>query len=187
MGKLYIRGGPVNITLNGIESIDWTYNLRTYVTDTVGGKVVQILGVDISDVKVQSQLGSGAKQELMDLVKRVRQIILWHSRERKHVTVTYPARNYKFTAYLESVTFKESLDDITYPFTLLLAVDEDINGNIKTTTISKELRRLSEGIGYEENEYNTPRGPEQETGPKGNTSTDEAVRDGNALPGQTVN
>lgn len=37
--------------------VSWDYNLRTQVYNTLGGQVVQILGVDISNIKIQGYFG----------------------------------------------------------------------------------------------------------------------------------
>lgn len=57
LASLGFPGGPsLNFRVDP-ESIEYDYKVHTSVTETVGGRVIQVLGTSISDVKVSGSIG----------------------------------------------------------------------------------------------------------------------------------
>src|SRR4051794_39582736 len=126
LASLGFTGGPsVSFRLNP-SSIDWGFDIHTAVTETVGGRVVQITGATLRDLTVTGYLGenrraggspdglpdhAGASWRLHEaFLKKCRSIMDHQSRDsrtpgRMHepATFNYPTRNWRWRVYLKSV------------------------------------------------------------------------------------
>ena len=152
--NIRIQGGPRVDLPNGINSFTWKSNLRTSEESTVGGRVIQILGVDITGLTITAEIGSGGAKALRRLASQAAALIEWHVSSDRAARVTYPREGYDFYAFLKSVTIKDSVDNITYPVALNFEVDEDVNNIATKAAMGQELARLRDGIGYRKNSYN---------------------------------
>lgn len=166
-----IIGGPYPIQLpNGINSFTWGYQLRTIVEETIGGKVTQVLGVNITSATITAEIGSGGYPALKRISQAARDLIIWQSETRKPVKLAYPKRKYSFMAFLKAVNIKDSLDNVTFPITFLFEIDEDVSGIASATSFQAEINRLQEGVGYKRNQYNDPDFKPQSSTPGGKTA-----------------
>lgn len=153
MKNIRIVGGPRVSLPNGINSFSWQYNLRTSEESTVGGKVVQILGVDINGLTISADLG-GDGDTLRTFARQVGELIEWQVKTGRPAHVTYPRQGYSFNAFLKSASIRDSLDNITYPVSLSFAVDEDLNHIVTKELMGQALSWIKDGIGYTKNRYN---------------------------------
>lgn len=153
MKNVRIVGGPRVELPNGINSFSWQYNLRTSEESTVGGKVVQILGVDINGLTISAELGGG-EGSLRKLARQAGELIQWQVTTGRPAHVQYPREGYSFNAFLKSVSIRDSVDNVTYPVSLNFVVDEDLNYIVTKELMGQELARIKNGIGYSKNIYN---------------------------------
>jgi len=149
-----IQGGPRIVLPNGINGFNWNYNLRTREESTVGGKVVQVLGVDINGLVITAEIGSGGAKALRTLARQATELIQWQVEHDRPARVTYPRDGYDFYAFLKSVSIRDSVDNVAYPVTLNFEVDEDVNKIATKQSMTQELSRIRDGIGYRKNQYN---------------------------------
>lgn len=126
LASLGFAGGPqITFRLNP-SSIDWGFDIHTSVTNTVGGRVVQITGATLRDMTVTGYLGenraAGASRDRIDdhagaswrlheaFIARCRAVMAYQSRDsRQHgkmhtpAVFNYPARNWRWQVYLKEV------------------------------------------------------------------------------------
>lgn len=125
LASLGFSGGPqVTFRLNPQE-IDWSFRVHTSVTDTVGGRVVQITGATLSDLIVTGYLGEdrsrgpgsagedhpGASWRLAEaFISQCRKIMQFQSKDatstglmQMPATFSYPARSWRWQVYLKAV------------------------------------------------------------------------------------
>ncbi len=145
---LALRIDPNNIT--------WAYALSTKVDDTVGGKVVQILGMNIDNLTLDGECGVAGRAELRRIATFVRDFALWQRQSGKPGRLTYVPRNYVFGVYVSSFTYNDATENVAFPYTIVMKVQEDLSGVASSKTIRAELARLQAGIGYTKNAYTVP-------------------------------
>lgn len=125
LASLGFTGGPqVTFRINPSE-IGWGFEIHTSVTETVGGRVIQITGATLSDLTVVGYLGEdrtrdagapgedhpGASWRLAEaFVAQCRQIMRQQSKDssqtglmQQPATFSYPARGWRWQVYLKSV------------------------------------------------------------------------------------
>lgn len=147
------------------ESIDWTYTLNTSVTNTYGGRVVQILSVNINTLSVQCVSGRGGIAYLRSVADFFREMLLWQRDTQNTALFTYAPKDYRLKVYGSSMSVSDRLENVTYPFAMTFEVQQDLVGVVKTGIIKAELAKLNDGIGYTKNQYNDPDNPANATQP----------------------
>jgi hypothetical protein len=135
----------------------WNYSLITAVENTYGGRVVQILGAKIDDLVVTVECGRGGWDYLNQVVGFMREMI---AEQRKGVpgTFSYTTRDWRLKVFALSVPFQDSVTATTREIELRFKVQEDVSGVQTSISLSSELGRLKDGIGFTKNEYNTGNG-----------------------------
>lgn len=130
LASLGFSGGPsVTIRINP-SSIDWGFDIHTAVTETVGGRVVQITGATLRDLTVTGYLGEDRKagrspDSLKDhagvswrlheaFINQCRSVMRYQAQDsstpglmQAPATFSYPTRGWRWQVYLKSV---EDLD-----------------------------------------------------------------------------
>lgn len=114
-------GGPALRFRIDPEEIGWGFNINTAVQDTVGGRVVQVLGATLSDITIAGLFGEkrnregagedhpGASWRLANrFANSVREMMEWqardalrHQRMHKTAVFSYPPHNWRFRVYLK--------------------------------------------------------------------------------------
>lgn len=129
------------------ESVEWAYTQNTRSTDTLGGRVIQLLSARVEGMTVSGSAGS--KKELQRLASNVAAIMHFHRSEEQPVSFKVPSRDWHFKVYVKRMP-RIGWDNrtIRFPFSLEMEVVEDLG--IKTPTIlTDELERLKKNIGYD--------------------------------------
>lgn len=142
------------VTLDGIEfpysldSLQWSYKLRTSSQDTLGGRVVQLLGMQAESLTISGKAGSYNK--LKSLAGEVVKIMKKHISTGNAVDLIIPSRDLKFSVYVQSMpSFEKTLQSVSYPYSLNLKVQHsevDIRSNV---VLGAALSRLFQGVGYQ--------------------------------------
>lgn len=130
LASLGFSGGPAVTFRINPSSIDWGFDIHTSVTDTVGGRVVQITGATLRDLTVTGYLGEDRKagrspDSLTDhagvswrlheaFIDQCRSIMRHQARDsstpglmHQPATFNYPTRGWRWRTYLKAV---EDLD-----------------------------------------------------------------------------
>jgi len=100
------------------EQIIWNWEVLTNVVETIGGRVIQVIGARLDDLTVQGSFGqdhSTARGESWRqaeaFLKIVTQIMEYQSRDATQqdkmqapAVFTYPPKNWRFQCYVKSLT-----------------------------------------------------------------------------------
>lgn len=125
LASLGFSGGPSVVFRLNPSQIDWSFKVHTSVTDTVGGRVVQITGATLSDLTVIGMLGEdrsrgpgaagqdhpGASWRLAEaFVAQCRKIMVFQAKDatetglmQRPATFSYPARGWRWQVYLKAI------------------------------------------------------------------------------------
>lgn len=153
MLSLSYPGNSLSLKVSPSE-VSFGYSLNTSTTDTTAGKVVQILSTSVQDMIVQSNLGASrgnvndAYRKHIQLVRFCRDLMLWQAKENEPATFTFPRLSYDLKVFLRGQTFSDSLTNITYPYTLMFAIDEDVNGVATTNAMAGVFSSVKKGVGF---------------------------------------
>jgi hypothetical protein len=144
-----------HILRNDPNSIEWQYNLITKQEDTYGGRVIQLLGVNIQGLTVQAEAGSGGPEYRRRLALFFRDLLIHQRDTASPATFSYPKRKFKFHVYVSSFQYVRALtEQPSRPFQIQFQVVEELGNTITKSIMSKELQRLNEGIGWAVSQYN---------------------------------
>ena len=145
--QLVAGGTTITLPVNPYTA-NWGYQENTTSTDTIGGRVVQLLSVQVQDLTITSVAGS--RGELQRVADGVSEVMRYHVATSLPASFRVPSRGWDFKVFLTSMPqIGWEVATTTYPYQLGMAVQEDVNG-IKTAQILRsELDRLHEGIGYQ--------------------------------------
>lgn len=132
------------------DDSQWSYQENTNSTDTIGGRVVQILSVQVQGLTVHGRAGS--RGELQRLADNVRKIMEYHVQTSRPVTFRVPSRNWNFLVYVSAMPqVGWDVSATSYPYQIELSIYEDITGVQSRKLQLSSLARLAQGIGYNPN------------------------------------
>lgn len=128
-------------------SAQWQYTDNISSMDTIGGRVVQLLSVQLTDLTITSVAGS--RRDLQKVADGIREIMQYHIRTSLPAKFVVPSRAWRFSVFIRAMPqVGWDVAATTYPYQLQLALVEDIDG-VKTREVTQAaLTRLAEGIGY---------------------------------------
>lgn len=185
MGVGQLQTGVGNFTFrNDPNSIEWTYNLITHQEDTYGGRVIQLLGVNISSITVTAVAGSGGPEYRREVGYFFRNLLMFQRDTQQPSVFAYPTRRFSFKVYVQAFQFQTSLDeDPSRPFVMSLQVVEEVTNTITKSIMSAELKKLNDGVGYQASQFTNP-DLQGRVANDDNTSTD-GTYNGQQIPGVT--
>lgn len=179
--SLGFQGGPSLSFRIDPENVEWGFKVNTTVIDTVGGRVVQVLGATLSDLTVVGKHGQsvrmgqdGESWKLAEaFASKVRQIQEHQSRDsREHGKMHAPAvfnyspKNWRFNVYVKaladtrggSVAHQSGRFSYDYALTLFIVdvISDDLHvlKGAKQKAIDSYIARISDGIGWHFSQYN---------------------------------
>lgn len=151
------------------ESVSWTFGVKTRVDNTIGGKVVQVYGIELGLLTVTGSFGRGGWEEQNRFLERMTALADSQIGEAPNLDPPQPHRFFWaekrwdmlvwLSAYSEpgggeaSVTYTEKMANPRW--SLALRIIED-NSGLKQVAEDEYLRRLSEGIGWTQSIFNGP-------------------------------
>jgi hypothetical protein len=166
--------GVMNASLNGVPmrlnptSIQLDYTVKTSETPTLGGMVVQVFGIEMSDLIVEGTFGKGGYTEQLAFLNRMLGIANMQSNQAlvtpspaQPVRFVYPNRGFDFQVYLKDYDSASGMaidyenTNIAPDWRLTLFVDNDnLHGGLAKVAADAYIARLSNGLGYTLNKYN---------------------------------
>lgn len=155
VGTLRFRSNP--------KEFNWSYTLTKRIDQTYGGRVIQLLGTRIDDFSFKADCGAG-RWEYMNKVATFMRDIMIRQRGGKPATFEYTTRGWKFNAYVVAIPFADAVEEVLREFEVSLKVQEDVTGVMSKNTLSTELRRLQDGLGFRRSKYNDPLYPDNQSG-----------------------
>ena len=178
----YASGPNVVFRLNP-DAIDWQFKINTSVTETLGGRVVQVLGATLSDITIRGSLGEvrGGQHITSDVLADtfmtgVRAIIERQSldsnvqgRSLAPPQFSFPAKGWLFDVYIKQVTpveHKQGKFFYQYSIALMFSGDRSdtsqilgssngVISNKANAAVQAYIDRIVDGIGWRySDEYN---------------------------------
>lgn len=137
-------------------AVNWSYNLNTNVDETYGGRVVQLLSIRLGDLIVESNSGSGRWGYQKELVDFCRDILFQQKETGDPAVFSYPTKGWELKVFIANIPYKDEVGNTHHPFRLRFKIQEDISGVISDDSMTSELDKIRDGIGYERNDYNYP-------------------------------
>lgn len=134
----------------------WTYTLNKKIDTTYGGRVVQLLSTKIDDFTIKADCGNGRWPYMFKIATFMRDIMV-EQRTGRPATFEYTTRGWKLNVYIVSVPFADAVEEVARPFEINMKVQEDISGVMSRNSLSAELSRLQDGVGFSRSKYNDPR------------------------------
>lgn len=142
-----VAGGTVLTFPVNPYSASWNYSENTVSQDTIGGRVVQLLSVNINNLTVQTVAGS--RNELQRMATGLQEIMKWHIRTSRPAKFRVPSREWDFDVFVTNVPqLGWDITTTTYPYNINMAIQEDVGGNKTKQILGSQLERLAAGIGY---------------------------------------
>ena len=139
------------------NSINWSYKLNTSVENTYGGRVVQILSTAMEDLKVIIECGIGGWDYAMQVATFMRNMMV-DQRNGQPGVFSYTTRQWLMNVFAVSIPFQDQVTATTREIELNFKIQEDISGMITQQTVSAELAKIQDGIGFSHNQFNTGTG-----------------------------
>ena len=137
------------------NSCKWSYNIRTHEDETYGGKVIQILGIDIGLMQIVGEFGDGGFPEQERMVVYVRNCMT--ALKKQHTRFVFPFKGWDmqgwFTGYPKYYLDRTTVSPaFTVPF--FVAVE---NGALTKIAMNEALKKVQIGIGWDDSEkYSAP-------------------------------
>lgn len=161
--KMTLGGLPLRVNP---EEVRWNFTMKTADQAAVGGKVVQILGVTMSDITVKGKYSpdrSKGDREAWQQAERFRQRMKTLARAASDdptappLRFTYPPRGWDFDVFIKSISpYTLTAETLAIPWELtLFPVGEGARTVVKGIK-DLYLKRLMEGIGWKQTAYNGP-------------------------------
>ena len=148
-------------------SISWSYKAKARDIPTVGGKVVQVYGTEVSDMVLRGSFGVGGwkqQDQFLSEMKKIGTEQALNSRTSNStadpVIFLYPPRNRDFLVYLKGFSSPDgnravvlTPENFNPKWTLTLFIVEE-NANLKSVAANAYIARIAKGIGWKESEFN---------------------------------
>jgi hypothetical protein len=154
------------------SSISWSYQMKTAQQRTIGGSVVQVIGVNLGDMTLSGSFGQGNRArgdtEGWQAQERLRkQIQTWtdeaiESSGAKPLRFLFPLYKWDFQVFVKNFTSPDGEtvhhnNAIINPkWQLTLFVVSDSTGVVVKGIKDSYLSRLMTGIGWKQTQYNGP-------------------------------
>ena len=149
------------------ESVSWGYKAKAQDTPTMGGKVVQVFGTEITDMTLEGSFGVGGWRQQERFLASMKEIgtqqaadYLVSNSTKPPFKFIYPPKGWDFMCYLKAYENPSGGRSVTLdPFIvnprwrLVLFIVED-NSDLKTISQNAYIARLSKGLGWRQSEYN---------------------------------
>ena len=106
------------------NSTTWQYQLNRQSFDTYGGRVTQLLSVSIQQMSIQGD--SGSRANLLNFFEGLKGLQEWQISQRLPLFLSIPTAGLSFTVYIQQIDIGFDPTSTTYPYNLLLQVEDTI-------------------------------------------------------------
>jgi hypothetical protein len=140
------------------NNVNWIYDMNRQVIDTYGGRVVQVLSFTVQTMTVQGDAGS--RPRLLQLYKEFKEMQNLQVSTKQTATLTIPAefaedKTITQNVWLENMDVGFSRETVTYPYRLVLEIDDVgssfLTNTLKSAVIKADFNALGDGVGFVEN------------------------------------
>lgn len=136
------------------NEITWDYELITHIEQTYGGRVIQILGTKMDNLKVTVDCGQGGWPYAMYVVQFMRDLMVTQ-RNGQPATFTYTTRGWQLQVFALNVPYHDAVEETIRELTLDFKIQQDVSGLQSSASISEALASLAQGIGFFPNQFNS--------------------------------
>lgn len=149
-------------------SVQWDYTLKIATQKTIGGKVIQLYGVKMSDLVISGKMPIKEYRAFFSRVKNIANAQVPSSSNWRPAPVRFqwPSRKWDFWVYVKgmrsggaSVSMVEANTNYAPEWSLILFVVEDNADIIQVAMDSAKasfIRRITQGMGWVQSEWNGP-------------------------------
>lgn len=167
-GSASIAGVPFNVNPN---SVRWNFSIKMTSEKTIGGKVIQLLGFEMSDLVIDGSFGGDAvanQDAFFQQIGKIAQdqVPVLGKTAAKPVRFLWPEQGWDFWVFIKallqpgaanSIETSEKLHAPRYQLTLFVYEDNgDIVRVAGSSAQAKYLARFSAGLGWSQSEWNGP-------------------------------
>jgi hypothetical protein len=129
------------------DTVNWGFKENVAIKETIGGRVIQVLSVQVQQMIFQGM--AGTRRELQRLALNIDKIMTYNINYRRPVRLTIPSRKWDFLVYPQGLPrIGWDITTVPHPFELTLAVEEDF-GIVTDQILQHEIDRLAKDIGYD--------------------------------------
>jgi hypothetical protein len=111
----------------------------------------------MEDLRVVIECGIGGWEYAMKVARFMRDMMV-DQRNGEPGTFQYTTRGWHLNVYALNIPFQDRVTETTREIELNFKIQEDVSGTLTKQTISTELSRLKDGIGFSHNAFNTGAG-----------------------------
>lgn len=160
-------------TLNGVAfridpiSVGWTFSVKTAEMNTLGGRVVQVLGATLGDMTVNGSFGRGGWQEQEVFLRRMKGLAEAQVSESgpgkqgaRPMRFFYAPEGWDFLVYLKSFSqpgaggsVNLDVPTVNIQWSLVFHIVED-NSGLKQVAQDAFIARISAGLGWKQTKWN---------------------------------
>jgi len=174
IASLTFKGQTLRFRTNP-NKIRWSYVPNVRVDPTYGGRVIQLLSAKIDDLVVVIECGRGGWDYYRYIVDYVRDILV-QQKDGTPATFEYTTRGWKLNVFVTTIPFSDDYQATTRPIELNFKVQEDVSGVMSQNSLSSELARLQDGIGWKKSQYNQPNPVDGQDGESGWLGIDKVIQ-----------
>lgn len=138
------------------NEFNWTYSLNKKVEQTYGGRVIQLLSTKIDDFTIKVDCGGGRWPYANQVARFLRDVMI-DQRKGVPATFEYTTRGWRLNVYVVSIPYADAVEEVVREIDIGFKVQEDVSGVMSRNSLSAELSRLKDGIGFRRDKYNDPR------------------------------
>jgi len=146
----YFTDNTTGITYNfpfNIDSLTWNYVLNTQSFSTIGGRVTQLLSVQITTMTVQGEAGS--RPNLINLYQNFKTIQDNQNQNKVSTTFAVPSKGITQRVWLEQMQLGWDITTVTYPYFINFEADYDISGIATNAATANALSHIVKSNGGE--------------------------------------
>ena len=142
---------PINI-----NSITWQYTLNSQSMDTIGGRVIQLLSVQVSTMQVTGETGGasstrtrgGGRRALLELYAQFKQGQDDQNLYKKSLTLSVPSAGITQAVWLQEMQIGWDYTTASYPYQMMFQVEQDFSTTATQAATSAALDQLQKGVGF---------------------------------------
>lgn len=139
------------------NSITWDYNLITHIEPTYGGRIVQILGVNMDNLVVKVDCGAGGWPYAMQVVQFMRDLMVTQ-RNGEAATFQYTTRGWNLKVFALNVPFQDEVTATVRELELQFKIQEDVSKVSTKAALADALRLFAADVGFGINGFNNGNG-----------------------------
>lgn len=146
------NGGPQVVFRLNPNAVDWNFQINTNVTETIGGRVVQVLGATLSNLTIKGSFGESRGRthteskvlaerflaSMKTMADRQSKDSNTHGKMHEPAVFTFPTKGWRFQVYIMDLTdpsgggsIMHKVGKFAYDYVLTLFIHSDLSNTSK--------------------------------------------------------